>query len=70
LLYPLSYGGQCHLTLLASGSMARHHTKDKGDLGVAKVHADLASKGFMVLFPATEHAILSPMQMESFTASR
>ncbi len=36
--------------------MVRHHTKDKGDLGVAKVHADLASQGFTVLFPATEHA--------------
>lgn len=36
--------------------MVRHHTKDKGDLGVAKVFADLVSKGFMVLFPATEHA--------------
>ena len=33
-----------------------HHTKDKGDLGVAKVHADLVGKGFTVLFPATEHA--------------
>ena len=37
-------------------SMVRHHTKDKGDLGVAKAHADLAAKGFTVLFPATEHA--------------
>lgn len=36
--------------------MARHHTKDKGDLGVAKAHADLVDKGFSVLFPATEHA--------------
>ncbi|MHC9295791.1 group I intron-associated PD-(D/E)XK endonuclease [Mycobacterium sp. LTG2003] len=36
--------------------MAKHHTKDKGDLGVAKAHADLAGKGFTVLFPATEHA--------------
>jgi len=36
--------------------MAAHHTKDKGDLGVAKAHADLASQGFIVLFPATEHA--------------
>ncbi|MEN4474588.1 group I intron-associated PD-(D/E)XK endonuclease [Mycolicibacterium cosmeticum] len=36
--------------------MARHHTKDKGDLGVAKAHADLVAKGFDVLFPATEHA--------------
>lgn len=35
--------------------MAPHHTKDKGDLGVAKAHADLVSQGFIVLFPATEH---------------
>jgi hypothetical protein len=33
-----------------------HHTKDKGDLGVAKAHADLVSQGYVVLFPATEHA--------------
>jgi PD-(D/E)XK nuclease superfamily protein len=33
-----------------------HHTKDKGDIGVAKAHADLASQGYVVLFPATEHA--------------
>jgi hypothetical protein len=36
--------------------MTPHHTKDKGDLGVAKAHADLAAKGCIVLFPATEHA--------------
>ncbi len=36
--------------------MAQHHTKDKGDLGVAKAHADLVGQGFVVLFPATEHA--------------
>lgn len=36
--------------------MVAHHTKDKGDLGVAKVHADLVGKRFTVLFPATEHA--------------
>ena len=36
--------------------MAGHHTKDKGDLGTAKAHADLVERGFMVLFPATEHA--------------
>jgi hypothetical protein len=36
--------------------MAAHHTKDKGDLGVAKVFADLVEKGFGLLFPATEHA--------------
>ena len=36
--------------------MARHHTKDKGDLGVAKAYADLVAKGFDVLLPTTEHA--------------
>lgn len=36
--------------------MAVHHTKDKDDLGVAKAYADLVTKGFMVLFPTTEHA--------------
>jgi hypothetical protein len=33
-----------------------HHTKDEGDLGVAKVHADLVGKNMIVLFPMTEHA--------------
>ncbi len=33
-----------------------HHTKDKGDRAVAHVHADLTDRGFVVLFPATEHA--------------
>ena len=36
--------------------MGVHHTKDKGDLGTAKAHADLVGQGFTVLFPATEHA--------------
>ena len=36
--------------------MGAHHTKDKGDLGVAKAHADLVEKGWTVLFPSTEHA--------------
>lgn len=36
--------------------MHHHHTKDKGDLGVAKAHADLVAQGYGVLFPATEHA--------------
>lgn len=35
---------------------AVHHTKSKGDLGVAKAYCDLVAKGFIVLFPATEHA--------------
>jgi hypothetical protein len=33
-----------------------HHTKDKGDLGVAKAHADLLQQGCLVLLPLTEHA--------------
>ena len=33
-----------------------HHTKDKGDLGVAKAYADLVEKGYQVLVPMTEHA--------------
>lgn len=33
-----------------------HHTKDKGDLGVFKAQADLASQGFCILLPLTEHA--------------
>ena len=36
--------------------MGAHHTKDKGDLGVAKAHADLVQQGWTVLFPTTEHA--------------
>ena len=36
--------------------MKTHHTKEKGDLGTAKAHADLVSQGCVVLFPATEHA--------------
>lgn len=34
----------------------KHHTKTKGDLAVAKITADLMSKGYFVLVPfATEH---------------
>ena len=36
--------------------MARHHTKDKGDLAVVKVQADLVEHGATVLIPLTEHA--------------
>ncbi len=45
--------------------MVAHHTKDKGDLGVAKAHADLVAKGFYVLFPATEHA---PFDLVAYAA--
>jgi hypothetical protein len=33
-----------------------HHTKDKGDLGVAHAIADLAEQGFVVLTALSEHA--------------
>jgi hypothetical protein len=36
--------------------MTRHHTKDKGDLAVVKVQADLVEQGASVLIPLTEHA--------------
>ena len=45
--------------------MVTHHTKEKGDLAIAKVHADLVSKGFTVLFPATEHA---PFDLVSYAS--
>jgi hypothetical protein len=36
--------------------VTRHHTKDKGDLAVAMVVADLIGRGAGVLNPFTEHA--------------
>lgn len=33
----------------------KHHTKEKGDVGVAKAIADLSIKGFKILTPLTEH---------------
>jgi len=33
----------------------RHHTKDKGDLGVLKAQVDLAEQGYTVLIPLSEH---------------
>jgi hypothetical protein len=33
-----------------------HHTKEKGDLAVFKAEADMASQGWMILRPMTEHA--------------
>ena len=47
--------------------MAIHHTKNKGDLGVAKAHCDLVEKGFIVLFPATEHA---PFDLVAYDGTR
>lgn len=50
--------------------MAAHHTKDKGDLGTAKAHADLATQGFIVLFPATEHAAFDLVAYRNSTFHR
>jgi len=36
--------------------MRPHHTKDKGDVGVAHAIADLANQGFVVLTALCEHA--------------
>jgi hypothetical protein len=33
----------------------RHHTKTKGDIGVAKSIADLTGKGFDIMIPLSEH---------------
>lgn len=33
----------------------KHHTKDKGDIGVAFVIADLASRGLRICLPMSEH---------------
>lgn len=33
-----------------------HHTKEKGDLAVLKIQADLCEQGFVVCVPLTEHA--------------
>lgn len=32
-----------------------HHTKDKGDLGVIKIMADLSEQGLKILTPISEH---------------
>ena len=34
----------------------KHHTKEKGDLGVLKAQVDLFEKGYVVSIPLTEHA--------------
>lgn len=32
-----------------------HHTKDKGDIGLQVIAADLSKKGYKILFPTSEH---------------
>jgi hypothetical protein len=41
---------------MPTSNLSFHHTKSKGDLGVAKAYCDLVEKGYIVLFPATKHA--------------
>lgn len=48
----------------------KHHTKDKGDIGVLKAQADLAEQGFMVLRPLTEHAPFDLVAYRKRTFSR
>jgi len=48
----------------------RHHTKDKGDIATAQVHADLAERGAMVLLPLTEHAPFDLVAYEGGVFSR
>ena len=36
--------------------MIKHHTKEKGDLGVLKAQLSLFEQGYLILQPATEHA--------------
>jgi hypothetical protein len=45
----------------------KHHTKNKGDLGVAKAYCDLVVKGYLVLFPTTEHA---PFDLVAYDGTR
>lgn len=45
----------------------KHHTKDKGDVGVAKAYCDLVEKGYIVLFPSTEHA---PFDLVAYDGSK
>jgi hypothetical protein len=45
----------------------QHHTKNKGDLGVAKAHCDLIEKGYIVLIPSTEHA---PFDLVAYDGTR
>jgi len=41
----------------------RHHTKEKGDLGVLKAQVDLFEQGFTILVPQTEH---SPFDLAAY----
>lgn len=36
--------------------MIKHHTKEKGDLGVLKAQVSLYEQGYLILQPVTEHA--------------
>ena len=44
-----------------------HHTKNKGDIGVAKIICDLTEKGYIVCTPLTEH---SPFDLIVYSEDR
>jgi PD-(D/E)XK endonuclease len=60
--YPYFLSGERFIT-----ERIAHHTKDKGDLGVAKAYCDLVEKGYLVLFPSTEHA---PFDLMAYDESK
>lgn len=47
--------------------MGYHHTKTKGDLGVVHAELDLIEKGFLILYPRTEHA---PFDLVAYDGNR
>lgn len=56
--------------LVATTKGISHHTKNKGDLGVAKAYCDLVEKGYLVLFPSTEHAPFDLVAYDGETFTR
>src|ERR1700750_2673821 len=57
---------KCVVQVKANGKLM-HHTKNKGDLGVAKAYFDLVEKGYGVLTPLTEHA---PFDLVAYDGSK
>ena len=45
----------------------KHHTKEKGDVGVIKIMSDLIDNEFMILNPFTEH---SPFDLVAYKDSK
>jgi len=43
----------------------KHHTKEKGDLGVLKAQADIAEQGFKIFVPLSETLLLNVLSKAS-----